>query len=82
MPVTEIEHARRTAAKRFNACLFLFAGTFNALVLVLLLLALLVPIVETKDAAAALTPVNGIVAGWCLVLQVFGYAMLRLAKSG
>lgn len=82
MPVTELEHVRRTAAVRFNACLFLFAGTFNTVVLVLLLLALLVPIVETKDPAAALTPVNAIVVGWGLVLQLFGYAMLRLAKAG
>jgi hypothetical protein len=82
MPVTELEHARRTAAKRFNACVFMIAGTFNAVVLVVLLLAIVVPIVATNDAMAALTPFNGVVTGWCVVLQVFGYAMLRLAKAG
>ena len=82
MPVTELEHARRTAARRFNACVFLAAATFNLLVLIVLVTAIFVPVFLAKDAAAALTPFNGVVAGWCVVLHIFGYAMLRLAKAG
>ena len=82
MPVTELEHARRTAAKRFNAVVFLAAGTFNLVVLAVLLATVLVPIIETRDPAAILTPFIGIVAGWCLVLQIFGFAMVQLAKAG
>lgn len=65
MATAEQELARRTAAKRFNAYVSLLADTWNTLVLAVLIAAVITPIVESKDAMAALTALNGIIAMWC-----------------
>ena len=72
---------RRLAVQRFNACLGMLAGTWNTLVLAVLIASIVTPIVETKDAAAALTPSNGAIAIWCIILHLNSYLILRFSKA-
>ena len=74
-------YIRRVAVKRFNACLGLLAGTWNALVLAVLIASIVAPIIETKDAISALTPQSFAIAAWCFVLHLFAYVILRFSKA-
>jgi hypothetical protein len=81
LSLTDHELRERTAAKRYNLCLALIADTWNTLVLAVLIATIVTPIVEAKDALAAFTPLNGVIAFWCFVLHLFGYIVLRMSKA-
>jgi hypothetical protein len=60
----------RLLAKRYNERVLLIAATLNTSALGALGAAVLVPMIETSSFVAALTPLNGVIALWCVLVHL------------
>lgn len=75
----DVQHYRRDA-KQFNERLVLLAHTVNTLALAVLGTAILVPVIETRTVAAALTGSNFVIAVWCCIFHLIGHVIVGWCK--